>query len=905
MDGSISSQLFSYRKEITPFMLAFSVRAAVTISLCKFKEVHIIDGDESGAFDTPIRNDMAMLDRLWDTQCEFGNWAKSFYSRQTVRLLTCFGMTNPVRTEDGMSQGCRFAPTGYNLLGLPRTLLTSKWAGSWKTSRGCSISEFVYSDDRRWLGRSKAEIEHVIEVAHCASQEMCVVNNLSKMVYIQLTLDKDGKICPKMEELRTPGQMLMSSKLIPQIVGISCFPGACLPSLVDKVNTRLRKVRKFIKAFLPTIFLALRAAMAYGVSVLDFVARGSYISTRTLEKCQPSVNQVARSALGLPQDLPVSVLTLPITHFGWGFPNLIVRSHLLFVLGYFESLDGRNLLCRDLLREQRANVLPKGEDDFSAIQRVCAFHGLSLHIPLHLQSTPIPPLSTQFHSSAYLYVTTDASLQQNQQTPLGPSPGGIGILITDGLCKQEICWGLETLASSSTALEWLGKLMAIWILKEYGGTIILLCDSAAAQLCDFTRWVKVCPWLDRWAKLVLSQPIWSRVQEGWMQAQHDSKLRSIPAQWQERADWLAEWGVTHREAVSFPLGALFSELKDIPGALFYNGAVVFSLRRFVTALHDNFIFHQSALHYMLSKGAFHKRNWIKVIQSPGIPRSSHVAAAYLRFLPALPRVFFDIPDCRFCEISSGNVLSHVLGCPVLYKTMCKCFKGLVECVRNQVGGNVIEVSDLMSVVGVANEMIFISLSPDSLVPMVREMKRASFAWGAMIIITWSGLSWVSDVQNSFFISDSLVVELCKNVMVALQSMGSKEMGCKADEMWIHWPSLLVSYSERQGDQSRLSLNVQLRVAWLLHMLPEVRLVTSKLYHVYTPPRSWKHPDIFDIRMHVCEVNECLASTLHPGRGQVALVCPCGTLGAPWWHIYRSYPECVLYVSQDCCVMPNL
>ena len=68
---------------------------------------------------------------------------------------------------------------------------------------------------------------------------------------------------------------------------------------------------------------------------------------RTLARTlQPGVNKVARACLTLPQDTPSTVLTLPVTSFGWGFPDVQLRSKLYFVLGYHKALESRNVLCR-------------------------------------------------------------------------------------------------------------------------------------------------------------------------------------------------------------------------------------------------------------------------------------------------------------------------------------------------------------------------------------------------------------------------------------------------------------------------------------------------------------------------------------------------------------------------------
>ena len=117
MAGDFDGRTFSYRKKISPQHMAFSVRASVVLALQQTAEAHIVDADEGGAFDTPIREDVARLSQLCSTQCAFGEWACRFYPRQNVRLFTSRGLAPPVSTREGFCQGCVFAARGYNLLG--------------------------------------------------------------------------------------------------------------------------------------------------------------------------------------------------------------------------------------------------------------------------------------------------------------------------------------------------------------------------------------------------------------------------------------------------------------------------------------------------------------------------------------------------------------------------------------------------------------------------------------------------------------------------------------------------------------------------------------------------------------------------------------------------------------------
>ena len=300
-------------------MMAFAVRSAVLLALSSSGQAHIVEGDESGAFDTVIRSDMDGLSKVWTGQCDFGTWASQIYKRQVVRLLTSSGLAPPVHLEVGMSQGCCFAPTRYNLIGAPPTGVTSLCVDSGLT---VSMHEFVFSDDRRWISCSKEAIEENVGVANAIANEACVVANLSKLVYVLLELK--GEICPCKDLLWVGGHIVSSAIQVPGVVGLSVQPGAVLPSLFVICMKKIRTLKVFLSRYHSSFLLSIHCIFAYVIPVLVFSARGSCLPRGFLSKVQPPLNSLYRPILSLPADTPLSFIILPTSCFGWGFPNLTV-----------------------------------------------------------------------------------------------------------------------------------------------------------------------------------------------------------------------------------------------------------------------------------------------------------------------------------------------------------------------------------------------------------------------------------------------------------------------------------------------------------------------------------------------------------------------------------------------------
>ena len=163
------------------------------------------------------------------------------------------------------------------------------------------------------------------------------------------------------------------------------------------------------------------------------------------------------------------------------------------------------------LRAQRECPLPLGDDDASCVDALLPRYHLHTDSPSDFRDLPLPQLLPALVVAPELFLTTDAGLAHS--TVGGPLGAGMGVVISDGTgIQQEVSWGVLTVGASSTALEWMAKLLGVWICREAEGRIWVTADSAAAA-CGFQRWVWVNPWFDRVAKVVLAHRVWHAVHE--------------------------------------------------------------------------------------------------------------------------------------------------------------------------------------------------------------------------------------------------------------------------------------------------------------------------------------------------------------------------------------------------------
>ena len=140
---------------------------------------------------------------------------------------------------------------------------------------GVSLSEVVFSDDCWWFGRTAAEVSRLSTVAHLLSLDSCAPSNQSKMHYTVLRLSSAGAVYRSSGSVFIHGNVVSSSPEVPVVVGVSLQPGAPLPKLRSKFCKRADSLCYFVLKYSPSYLLLLRSVLAYLVSLVDFVSRGS------------------------------------------------------------------------------------------------------------------------------------------------------------------------------------------------------------------------------------------------------------------------------------------------------------------------------------------------------------------------------------------------------------------------------------------------------------------------------------------------------------------------------------------------------------------------------------------------------------------------------------------------------
>ena len=187
--------------------------------------------------------------------------------------------------------------------------------------------------------RSTAEVARVATVAHILSQDACAPSNQSKTHYASLRLSPSGSLQRTSGSVVVHGIVVSSENEVPVVVGVALQPHTMPPKLSVCFRKRAESLRYFVLKYQPNYILTIRALLAFLVSMVDYVARGSLLPLRFTSDHQPMVTRVLRKCLAQPADVPLSLLFTPVKAGGWGCPVITVRSELNFLNGYMAAYD--------------------------------------------------------------------------------------------------------------------------------------------------------------------------------------------------------------------------------------------------------------------------------------------------------------------------------------------------------------------------------------------------------------------------------------------------------------------------------------------------------------------------------------------------------------------------------------
>ena len=305
-------------------------------------------------------------------------------------------------------------------------------------------------------------------MAHILSSDTCAPSNQAKMAYTVLKVHAGGGVQQGSGVLDVHSTRVSASREMPMIVGITLQPQTVSPRLVCRFLKGARTLRTFVRRFQPHLLLALRETMAYLVAILDSLAKGTALPPSAISELQIRVNDVLRSLLLLPRDVAVNVLHTPVAMGGWGSVWLQVRSELNFLSRFLSALDCRSALTRTVLREQLQRPLPGANDDCTIFRRVCLKYQVSVGAPPHVRPAVDLSLPSSLVLEPVLGVTTDAGHAPGDLRVM-KEKGGLGIIFSSGIKVQHrVCLGIWCAAGSSTVLEWLAKILALWMLVRAG-----------------------------------------------------------------------------------------------------------------------------------------------------------------------------------------------------------------------------------------------------------------------------------------------------------------------------------------------------------------------------------------------------------------------------------------------------
>ena len=272
------------------------------------------------------------------------------------------------------------------------------------------MHEYVYSDDRRWFGRTTKEVAAVAIVAHVLAQDACAPSNHAKMHYTSLRLQPDITVVRCPGDIVVHGPPVRATMDVPCVPGVALEPGAVPPNFKGSFLKQASRVRAFLRQYKPNFLLSARAVLAYLAFKIDSLAQASTPQDTFHLSLQPTLSSLYRVILWLPHDTPPELLMMPVEAGGWGCRSALVRGHLNFPQGFVCVYEGRSAVCRAVLREVCSTTTQVQGADAQVFRRLCSQYEL-VFSPLSNNHVAAPELPQVLVQAETLYVTTYAGVQ--------------------------------------------------------------------------------------------------------------------------------------------------------------------------------------------------------------------------------------------------------------------------------------------------------------------------------------------------------------------------------------------------------------------------------------------------------------------------------------------------------------
>ena len=464
-------------------------RAAVYSSLQEHGLCALCDLDESEAYLRVVREATHQLLRCLPHVWDYSGWARRYYGRLVIKVITREGFAPPFSSGEGGNQGDAFAALHYQA---PIHVLTLSLGIDWAVALplrlpGLSVAlpatVLVYSDDRRFISPTLQGAVALADSTRDASRREGRIIHPDKLEYFQVWLlqhDIQLERCP------VPNSEMYTSMTPPELVGVPLLPELPLLRAANKSLRAIRSVHKATERGPAAPALRLRSLHAFGLSVLDYVASGVLFSSGDLRPHQRATDGVYLAAFRLPPWTHRALLRLPLTSGGFGSPDVTLRAHLQLLNTYLRASWSTNLLAVAashylLSLPWRALWQPEGLRLREALQP----------LGVHLHTLPSTTLS-----GVTFYSTRGLDLLSTMQFVIAATDGsqagshlGAGVLLWHPAVGAfyRMWFGVQTCAGHSTDAEWLAKIALLFALGDWPGDVLLVTDSTAALMSNLTR----------------------------------------------------------------------------------------------------------------------------------------------------------------------------------------------------------------------------------------------------------------------------------------------------------------------------------------------------------------------------------------------------------------------------------
>ena len=288
------------------------------------------------------------------------------YNKSTQRVRSTDGLTEEIKLSQGIKQGCPLSPLLFNLVLEGVLPHVEKMNGGYEFSNGTKVKVLAYADDICVIGKSKDEIEEMLETIYKYTQWAGLHFNLVKCGCLSMINHSTRKYVDKFQP-RLGLDLLPSLKRGERYKYLGVQRGRTAERCPKELAEAIVKEADTICTSALTDWQKLDALNTFVLTKASYHLNAATVDRTWCQQVDARVRRLVKKAMKLPKRTTSSFLYTAKRHGGLGLTSMEDTLDVTKVNRMVRCLTSPDKKVKDIAWDQLSAVVRKrkGEDAIS------------------------------------------------------------------------------------------------------------------------------------------------------------------------------------------------------------------------------------------------------------------------------------------------------------------------------------------------------------------------------------------------------------------------------------------------------------------------------------------------------------------------------------------------------------